>query len=143
MKGRAAARWSRLNSAFRIPHSAFLFIPHSEFRIWFSSPHPEQLKPPLVPLHDALPISGVLRLHERRVARDDLAGGAARGLEQREICLEVGVTQRDAPGLARARELAHAALLEVEFRDLEAVAGLGEGLQPRGRLGGVGDEDAM
>src|SRR5439155_8454164 len=86
-----------LSLKFRTPHSALRTSFHSAFRIWFSSPHPEQLKPPLVALHDALPIGGVLRPRKGRVPRDDLARGSPRSLEERQICLEVGIAQRDAP----------------------------------------------
>src|SRR5437762_7028843 len=97
-------------------------IPHSTFRIphWFS-PHPEQLEPSLVALHDPLAIRRVLRLRERRVPRDDLARRAAGGLEQRQVGREVRVPQRHAARLARASQVTHAALLEIELGDLETV----------------------
>src|SRR5437016_8453356 len=71
-------------------------IPHSTFRIphWFS-PHPEQLEPPLVALHDPLAIRRVLWLRERRVSRDDLARRAPGGLEQRQVGCEVRVARSE------------------------------------------------
>src|SRR5207302_5575994 len=80
---------------------------------------------------------------QRGVALDDPRRRPARGLEQRQIALQVGVAQRDAAVLARARELAHAALLQVQLGDLEAVRRLGEGAQPRRRLEDVAEQDAV
>src|SRR2546427_9733066 len=92
-------------------------IPHSTFRIphWFS-PHPEQLEPPLVALHDPLAIRRVLRLRERRVPRDDLARRAPGGLEQRQVGCELRVAHRYATGLPVAPQLPHAPLLHIELR---------------------------
>src|SRR5256886_3805710 len=55
-----AARDQPFHSAFHTPHSAL------------ASPHPEQLKPPLVPRHDPLPVRRMLRPDEGGVAGDDL-----------------------------------------------------------------------
>ena len=80
---------------------------------------------------------------QRGIALDDPRRRPARGLEQRQIALQVGVAQRDAAVLAGARELTHAALLQVQFGDLEAVRRLGEGAQPPRRLGDVAQQDAV
>src|SRR2546426_10214457 len=119
------------NSALRIPHSAF----------WL--PYPEQLKPPLVAPQDPLAVGRVLGPRQRGIALDDPRRRPARGLEQRQIALQVGVAQRYAAVLARARELTHAALLQVQLGDLETVRRLGEGAQPRLRLGDVAQQNAV
>src|SRR4029077_20024153 len=101
----------------------------------------EQFKPPLVSRHDPLPIRRVFRTHQCRIPRDDLARRAARRLEERQVGGEVGVAERDAARLARTGELPHAALLEIELGDLEAVRGLRERLEAgagRGAGGGAG-----
>src|SRR5207244_8906966 len=105
-------------------------IPHSTFRIphWFS-PHPEQLEPPLVALHDPLAIRRVLRQCERRVPRDDLARRAPGSLEQRQVGCEVRVAQRYPAGLSSARQLTHPPLLQSALGALDPVADLRERLQ--------------
>src|SRR2546428_11380637 len=95
------------NSALRIPHSAF----------WL--PHPEQLKPPLVAPQDPLAVGRVLGPRQRGIALDDPRRRPARGLEQRQIALQVGVAQRDAAVLAGAPALTPAPPPPVPPRGLE------------------------
>src|SRR5256885_11950848 len=64
--------------------------------------HPEQLKPPLVAPQDPLAVGRVLGPRQRGIALDDPRRRPARGLEQRQIALQVGVAQRDAAVLAGA-----------------------------------------
>src|SRR3989454_9740155 len=104
--------------------------------------HPEEFKPPLVAPQDLLAVGRVLGPRQRGIALDDPRRRPARGLEQRQIALQVGVAQRDAAVLAGARELTHAALLQVQLGDLETVPRLAEGAPPRLRAGDVAQQDA-
>src|SRR3989442_7665591 len=119
------------NSALRIPHSAF----------WL--PYPEQLKPPLVAPQDPLAVGRVLGPRQRGVTLDDPRRRPARGLEQRQIALQVGVAQRDAAVLAGARELNPAALPPVPLRDPVTVRPLRGSAQPRLRLTDVAQQNAV
>src|SRR5207247_866039 len=115
--------------------------PHSALRIRL--PHPEQLKPPLVSLHDALAVRRVLGPRQRRIARDDPGGRAPRRLEQVQVAREIGVPQRDPARLPRPGELPHPALLQVQLRDREAVGRVTKRLEARRRFGRIGEQDAV
>src|SRR5256712_6168222 len=104
--------------------------------------HPEQLKPPLVAPQDLLAVGRVLGPRQRGIALDDPRRRPARGLEQRQIALQVGVAQRDAAVLAGAPELTPAPLLQVPLRDLETLRRLAEGAPPRLRVGDVAQQNA-
>src|SRR6185503_16954894 len=65
--------------------------------------------------------SAVRRLAQLGVARDDVLGLAARLFEDRAVAQQVGHAELGQSGLARAEEIAGAADLEVDLRDLEAV----------------------
>src|SRR5207247_3895378 len=117
---RGTRKWER-GIEMPVPTSAF-HVPRSAF----PSPHPEELEPPLVALHDPLAIRRVLWLRERRVPRDDLARHAPGGLEQRQVSREVRVAQRYPAGLSSARQLTHASLLQIDLGDLQPVGGLRE-----------------
>ena len=56
-----------------------------------------------------------------------------RPFQQLRVGGQVGEAQQRRARLARAQEFARAADLQVAPRDLEAVGGLGHGLQPRAR----------
>src|SRR2546430_8342631 len=92
--------------------------------------HPEQLKPPLVAPQDLLAVGRVLGPRQRGIALDDPRRRPARGLEQRQIALQVGVAQRDAAVLAGAPQLTPAAPLQVPLGDLETVRRLAGSARP-------------
>src|SRR2546430_16329233 len=104
--------------------------------------HPEQLKPPLVAPQDLLAVGRVLGPRQRGIALDDPRRRPARGLEQRQIALQVGVAQRDAAVLAGARALTPAPLPQGPLGGLSTVPRLAEGAPPRPPRGGVPPPDA-
>src|SRR3989449_4582549 len=107
--GVCSARSGATTLTCKTPHSAFR-IPH------FWLPHPEQLKPPLVAPQDPLAVGRVLGPRQRGIALDDPRRRPARGLEQRQIALQVGVAQRDAAVLAGARERSEEHTSELQSR---------------------------
>src|SRR2546425_5263991 len=92
--------------------------------------HPEQLKPPLVAPQDLLAVGRVLGPRQRGIALDDPRRRPARGLEQRQIALQVGVAQRDAAVLAGAPRPTPAALPPVPLRGPGNVPRLRGGAPP-------------
>src|SRR2546422_11635586 len=100
--GVCSARSGATTLTCKTPHSAFR-IPH------FWLPHPEEFKSPLVAPQDPLAVGRVLGPRQRGIALDDPRRRPARGLEQRQIALQVGVAQHDAAVLARAPALPPAA----------------------------------
>ncbi len=68
----------------------------------------------------------MLTTFERGIGLDHCSSSGASGLEQRHIGLEIRIAQLHTPRLPGPRQLSHAALVQIELGDFEAVIGLAE-----------------
>src|SRR5437660_7906978 len=72
-------------------------------------------------------------VRQRPCVLDEVRGERAGALEQRTVAAELRELQIREPRLPRTQQLAAAAQLEVDLRELEAVGGADEGFEPGGR----------
>src|SRR6266550_8472635 len=105
------------------------------FRISHCSANAKELESALVSSNDPLSIRRMLAPFEGGIGGDHRGGGGARGVEQRQVCFEIRIAERHAARLPGTRELPHAALVQIQLGDLEAVRRFAERLESRRGLG--------